>query len=460
MSKFFTRKGFNLIIIIVDLIIIYSTIYFSFIFFKDTLRDFDENYFAFLSLAPYIGLAYLIISHIFELDKPKDFKLLGVSYTVILTVICLAFATMAFSFLIREFAYPRSILIISSISQIMFLSIWHLFLNRRYLSTSIHRTALIIGKEKSKPLAYKLLTTDGASSKIKYICNPEHPDLRSFVNECDVILLAEDVDEIRKQEIIEYCVQKNKEILYEPQNAEILLFNASLSQIDDTPVLKVKPLGLSPESLAVKRIVDILLSIIGLIVFFVPIVIVYICLKSGGGTAFYRQTRVTKDGKLFKIFKFRTMVENAEAMSGPVLAQDTDSRITKLGNILRATRMDEVPQIFNILVGDMTIVGPRPERPFFVEQFTEEMPEYPLRHCVKAGLTGYAQVHGKYNTSARDKLKYDLLYINSYSLTLDIKLIMQTLNILLRKSSTEGVKEIVDIEKLIEDLYQDNKLTS
>ena len=116
------------------------------------------------------------------------------------------------------------------------------------------------------------------------------------------------------------------------------------------------------------------------------------------------------------------------------------------------TRLDEIPQIYNILIGEMSIVGPRPERPFFVEQFSDEIPEYNLRHRVKAGLTGLAQVQGKYNTSVRDKLKYDLLYINGYSLALDIKLIMQTLNILLRKSSTEGVKSSEELEQEIENL--------
>ena len=136
------------------------------------------------------------------------------------------------------------------------------------------------------------------------------------------------------------------------------------------------------------------------------------------------------------------MIENAEASSGPTLAQSADNRITKFGHILRATRLDEIPQLFNILKGEMSIVGPRPERPFFVEQFKNEIPEYDLRHRVKAGLTGLAQIQGKYNTGVRDKLKYDLLYINGYSLAWDIKIIMQTLGILLKKSSTEGVSNI------------------
>lgn len=154
------------------------------------------------------------------------------------------------------------------------------------------------------------------------------------------------------------------------------------------------------------------------------------------------------------------MIENAEALSGPMLAQESDNRITKIGYILRATRLDEIPQIINILRGDMSIVGPRPERPFFVEQFKKEIPEYDLRHRVKAGLTGLAQVQGKYNTTVREKLKYDLLYINGYSLALDIKLIMQTLNVLLRKESTEGVKEQVDYEKEIDKLIVGGRNTT
>lgn len=454
MNKYITKKGFNLIVIIIDLIIIYSSIYLSFILLKDSLDNYVGNYLAFVTLAPYIGIAYLIFSHIFELDKPKDFSIFGVSYTVALIVLCLFVFTMALSFLFREFAYPRRILLLSSFLQIVLLSGWHLFVNKKHLVRNITKRAIIIGSEKSKDLAYKYLTTDGITSELKYICEPNNPSLEKYIAACDIILLTEDVYEEQKQSIVEYAIRHDKEVLYEPQNLEILLFNTSLSQIEDSPLLRVRPLGISPEEAFVKRCLDIFLSLIASAIAIIPVILIYIALKSGGGSAFYRQERITKGGRPFRIFKFRTMVENAEQLSGPTLAQDSDPRITKTGRILRATRMDELPQLFNILNGDMSIVGPRPERPFFVDQYIEEMPEYKLRHSVKAGLTGYAQVHGKYNTTARDKLKYDLLYVNSYSLTLDIKLIMQTLNILLRKSSTEGVKEALNIEDKINELYR------
>lgn len=452
MERLFGNKSFRILIPLIDLGIVYLSILLSYYIFKDTLNDFTGNYYAFLAIWPYIGICYLIISHIFELDKAKDFTLFGVTYSVTLTIITLLCATMAISFLAREFAYPRSILLFSSGLQIFFISLWHWFTNRMYHAVNEKKTVLIIGYQKSKELAYKLLESNGMWSRIKHLCSPENTKINAYIDECDVIFLAEDVDENQKQDIVRYCVSKNKVMLYEPKNAEILLFNARFTQIDDSPVLDVRELYISSGNEVIKRGMDIFLGGLAVIVFLVPFIFVYLSLKIGGGTAFYVQERITRDNKIFKIYKFRTMVENAEAISGPVLAQDVDNRITKLGHFLRATRLDEIPQVFNILKGDMSIVGPRPERPFFVEQFCEEIPEYNLRHRVKAGLTGLAQVQGRYNTTVKDKLKYDLLYINGYSLALDIKLVFQTLNILLRSSSTQGLRDTKDLSEAIEDL--------
>lgn len=440
----------------VDLAIIYIATFLTYYLFENSLESYDENLYAFLTISPYIGLCYLIIRKIFELDKPKDFTFFGIAYTTTIAIICLLFATMAISFLTRKFAYPRSVLIISSLLQIVLLSFWHLYLNKKYLKASIKKSVMIIGYEKSKELAYKLLRSKGMWSKVQYICTPENKDITSNVSKYDVVFITEDISEDKKQEIIELCVDKHKMVFYEPKNPEILLFNGSFTQIEDTPVLRIKELSLSTENNFFKRGLDIILSSLALIIFSIPIIAISITLKIGGGSIFYRQERVTRFGKVFRIYKFRTMIEDAEALSGPTLAQETDNRITKIGHILRTTRMDELPQIINILKGEMSIVGPRPERPFFVDQFKQDIPEYDLRHRVKAGLTGLAQVQGKYNTPVRDKLKYDLLYINAYSLALDIKLIMQTLNILLRLSSTEGVKDAVNYEEEIKRLT-DNK---
>ncbi|NDV69563.1 sugar transferase [Dysgonomonas sp. 25] len=456
MDKLFNTRILRLIVPIVDLILIYASIILSYLLLRQSLDAFTDNYYAFISISPYIGLAYLVLAHIFELDRAKDFTYFGIAYSTALTIFGLFCVTMALSFLAREFAYPRSVLILSSFIQLLLVSIWHYFTNKMYRRANAKKSVLIIGDDRGRALAYKLIEGDSMWSAIKYICRPTNIKLNKYIDECEVIFLTEDINEERKQQIIKYCVEKNKMTIYEPRNKEILLFNANILQVDDAPLLNVRHLGIQPGNESVKRMMDVFIAFIGAIVFIIPAIILYIFLKIGGGTAFFVQERVTRDGKIFKIYKFRTMIENAEAKSGPMLATQNDKRITRFGHFMRATRLDEIPQIFNILKGDMSIVGPRPERPYFVEQFKKEIPEYDLRHRVKAGLTGLAQIQGKYNTTARDKLKYDLLYINGYSLALDMKLIMQTLNILLRKSSTEGVKEAKQINDEIDKLFRED----
>lgn len=156
------------------------------------------------------------------------------------------------------------------------------------------------------------------------------------------------------------------------------------------------------------------------------------------GPIFYSQVRIGKNGKPFKVHKFRTMRTDAEKYSGPQLAEENDPRITKVGRILRATRLDELPQIWNVVVGDMSLVGPRPERPFFVEQFIKEIPEYAYRTNIKPGITGLAQVYGKYNTTAYDKLVYDLMYIQQCSVVEDLIIMIQTVRVIFTESATEG----------------------
>lgn len=166
------------------------------------------------------------------------------------------------------------------------------------------------------------------------------------------------------------------------------------------------------------------------------------------GPIFYKQVRITKGQKEFEILKFRSMRIDAEELSGPVLAQAEDPRVTKVGKYLRSLRIDELPQLFNVLKGDMSLIGPRPERPFFVEQFKEQNPYYYLRHTVRAGITGYAQVYGKYSTDFNSKLKFDLLYIKDYSLMMDIQILFQTVKILFDKVSSKGLEEELTSEQI------------
>ena len=212
--------------------------------------------------------------------------------------------------------------------------------------------------------------------------------------------------------------------------------------IFDTPFMLSKGYTLSVDQLFAKRVLDILL-VLPVLVIAAPVMLLtaVVIWLYDRGPVLYKQTRVTRHDREFKIYKFRSMVVNAESDGLAKLAKENDDRITPVGRFIRATRIDELPQLFNILKGDMSFVGPRPERPEIIEEYCKEIPEFKFRTRVKAGLTGYAQVYGKYNTTPYDKLKLDLLYISSYSMWTDIKLILMTVKIVLKKEATEGVDD-------------------
>ena len=217
--------------------------------------------------------------------------------------------------------------------------------------------------------------------------------------------------------------------------------SSSLERIHlfDTPLLLSRNRGLSGEDVIGKRILDIICAIILLVLFSPFMIIIALCIKLyDGGPVFYKQDRLTLNGRVFKIYKFRSMRMDSEK-AGAQLAKKNDDRITPVGKVIRSLHLDELPQIFNILKGDMSMVGPRPERPEIAALYREEFPEFDYRLKMKAGLTGYAQVYGKYNTTPRDKVKLDLTYYEQYSVWLDIKLILLTFKILFQKENTEGI---------------------
>lgn len=208
------------------------------------------------------------------------------------------------------------------------------------------------------------------------------------------------------------------------------------------PMLLVRRYNPSPEFVMIKRAFDILFSGLGLVIASPLMLIVALLIRRDGGTVFYRQKRLTKNGKVFEILKFRSMRMDAEKDGVARLSTgEHDSRITPVGRVIRACRLDELPQLWNIFVGDMSFIGPRPERPEIAEQYERELPEFSLRLQAKAGLTGYAQVYGKYNSTPYDKLLMDLRYLSHPSIAEDLKILFATLKILFLPESTEGVKE-------------------
>ena len=266
-------------------------------------------------------------------------------------------------------------------------------------------------------------------------------------------VILNDVPAQIRNDILKYCYLHRVRTYVAPKLTDIMLRGGENNTLFDTPLLLVKGTGLTPVQRITKRAMDILLSLIALIVASPIMVAVAIAIKlEDGGPVFYKQKRVTRNGCEFEILKFRSMIVDAEKDGQARPATDRDPRITRVGNVIRAIRVDELPQILNLLKGDMSIVGPRPERIEHVEEYCKDMPEFKFRLKVRGGLTGYAQIYGKYNTSPYDKLRLDLMYIENYSLLMDIKLILMTVRILFKKESTEGFDKQEELKRLEEEI--------
>ena len=253
------------------------------------------------------------------------------------------------------------------------------------------------------------------------------------------VILGE-IDYTLRLRLLDYCFEHDKRLYLMPAMQDIMIHLAHDIFIGDSAMLLLKNRGLTIEQRLMKRAVDVILAGVGLIVLSPLLLIVAIAIKcEDGGKVFYKQERLTLDGKVFTIIKFRSMREDAEKGGQAQLAKKNDTRVTRVGHIIRMLRIDELPQLLNVLKGEMSVVGPRPERPELFEKICEDFPQFRYRLKVKAGLTGYAQIYGKYNTTFEDKVKMDLIYIEHCSLLLDLKLILSTLKVLFVRESTEGV---------------------
>ena len=242
--------------------------------------------------------------------------------------------------------------------------------------------------------------------------------------------------------ILKHCVANDIRVFVIPRVGDVVMSANKKMHMFHLPMMMVERYNPSAEYLFLKRAFDIVSSGLVLIVVSPIMLITAIAIKAcDGGPVFYKQCRMTKDGKLFNVFKFRSMRVDAEKNGAQLSTGDKDDRVTPVGRFIRKVRIDELPQLINILRGDMSVVGPRPERPAIAEQYIEELPEFHLRLQAKAGLTGYAQVYGKYNTTPYDKLLMDLMYISNPSFVEDMKIVLATIKILFLPDSTEGIAE-------------------
>lgn len=264
-------------------------------------------------------------------------------------------------------------------------------------------------------------------------------EIKAEIDRHEAILIC-DFDPNLKSEILKYCYSKNKRIYLLPSSADTILNGSYQVQVFDSPVLFLHNGGLSMEQRIIKRAFDVVVSAFGIVItspiMLIIAIAIWICDR---GPVIFKQQRVTRENKLFNIYKFRSMKVSSE--EEVKLTTVKDDRITFVGKIIRPLRLDELPQLFNIFFGDMSLVGPRPEMKEVVDNYAATLPEFNLRHKVKAGLTGYAQIYGKYNTTPQNKLNMDLYYIEHYSFLVDIKLLAMTIKILFVRESTEGFSE-------------------
>ena len=317
-----------------------------------------------------------------------------------------------------------------------------------YISTKIYRavfppfTILNIYGEYENDLVLKMnRRADKYRITGEMSCREPLENITRELENYDAVLINDVPSEIRN-DIIKACFATDKRVYFTPKISDILIKGSEEVNLFDTPLYLCKNVGMDGISAAIKRLGDILISGVGIILSSPVMLITAILIhKYDGGPVFYKQTRCTIGGKEYKIMKFRSMITDAEKDGKARLASENDDRITPIGHFIRATRIDELPQFFNILKGDMSVVGPRPERPEIIKEYIKDVPEFAFRTHVKAGLTGYAQVYGKYNTTSYDKLKLDMIYCEKCSVLLDIQLILMTIRVIFTKDATEGVAE-------------------
>lgn len=408
-----------------------------------------ELYSGMLPLTIVLTILIFIINDLYTIAKRRFSEViisLAVSLFMVLVLI------MALSFFIHGFAYSRVLVLVSTLVEFVLLSVWKRIMQK--WEQNLHgtqRVMLIGSEEECQHVYWRMSAQPQIKWKLRRVVINSKLDWRKEADRyrIDIIVICSDVPLATRSAIVNYCADKEIQPYIIPSAYEIFCNEATLQRIDDVPVFMPKSLRLSVEHRFIKRTMDIILSGIAAICalpFGIPAAIA-IKLEDHG-PIFYSQVRVGRFGKEYKVYKFRSMRVDAEKYSGPQLAAEDDPRITKVGKFIRATRLDELPQILNVLNGDMSLVGPRPERPYFVKKFIKQTPEYAYRHNVKPGITGLAQVFAKYNTTPYDKLVYDLMYIENFSIAQDLVIMVQTVKILFTKSATEGVSDQdVDISK-------------
>ncbi|MDI6716963.1 MAG: sugar transferase [Actinomycetota bacterium] len=445
------RKQWVIVSVINDIIFINLAIIAAFLVrFAGNLPSF--NFQAYTSIAVFITIIQVTILYVYDLYNVEE---AGDSWDIVSTltkaVTLGVVADISLTFFSQSFSFPRPVFLLAWLLQIVFLSGWRIAATKIFKIRWPAQRVLIVGKGDAAREIIKELESrkKWGYQVVGIICNDQQM-LGKETDGAKVLGTLDDLIPIIRQHSVNRVIVvspiAHREVLEElarvasanvrleviPDLYEIYIGKVDYTLVSDIPLIELTRAPTSNWIHLVKRMVDVIGSSLGLLICLPVMAVAAAAIKlTSPGPIIYKQTRVGQFEKPFKIYKFRTMIADAEAKTGPILATENDSRITPVGRVLRKFRIDEIPQLLNILKGEMSFIGPRPERPFFVEQFKNEIPGYAERFKVKPGVTGLAQISGGYATNARNKLKYDLIYIYHQSMFLDIKIALKTIRVLL-----------------------------
>ncbi|MBG9981435.1 sugar transferase [Facklamia sp. DSM 111018] len=403
-----------------------------------------RNFAAFEASFIWIMLGFIVINILFGTYIFYNKTYLDLFYFTMLSQLFQSFFMMALTYAGSWLTFPRSVLLVNLFVGGILLYFYNGVAYWLYHKISGRKRILVVGEEEK--VLQAVINFDHMSNRrhevTHVVLSNYFQNVVELAEEVDIIYLTGYIEETERLKIYDFLMKTNKKLFLSTNFANLMMVNPNIMSFEDESIIEVSSFGIPFEQAILKRSIDILVSLVMLITLSPIMLVTAILVRlDSSGPIFYRQERISKDQRPFNILKFRSMTQTAEEESGPVLSTSNDSRVTRVGRFIRSTRIDELPQLINVLKGDMSLVGPRPERPFFVNQFISENAYYSLRHHVRAGITGYAQVYGKYATDFNSKLNFDLLYIKNYSLAFDFKLLFQTLKILFDKVSARGVEE-------------------
>lgn len=397
-----------------------------------------------ISMMPYFIMVFILFCFIYDIYseyEKYDDRLISLICIIVLTTA----VNLALSFIFSHFAIPRLSIAIASVLQFFLLGGWRYIVWKKALLINQPKSALIVGyPSEIQKIMESINVTLGRGlcieKELRLNGKDNFPERwrvllqQSIMNQIEVIIICSSVKNGERRTILDYCIQNGTAVMLVPDLYDIMLQKAKLISAGDIPIIQLGGLLSTSPRGVVKRIMDIVLSTIAILILLPVGIFTALAIKiESKGHVFFSQTRLGLKGKEFKVYKFRTMIENAEQISGPVLATENDPRVTKVGRVLRQIRLDEIPQFWNVLMGDMSLVGPRPERPHFVEEYSKDLPEFKYRHHVKGGITGLAQIEGRYSTDPDRKLAYDLIYAQNNNLLIDLVILLRTAKVLLQK---------------------------